>query len=281
MFRESSAIDSERTAASVRPLYAEYTKNENWFDGTPDSVDRRIAQAKRISNLCKAACVRLAGREAGAQYIALAHEMDSDRASLEGLRRDLLTAAMDRYAEAEALPPQPTEFAEDDPVSRSPVGAMAKMMWNGSPMTGQEETPAFNPGPQRPSREASLRAEARYFIAEQECDDLGELLIRARNHAERVASTLPARQAQTVVSSFVNAVSSEYRTAARDYNIDHYKEYAHRNGLHPGDEETADRYSREHGVPLEVSSDYAMRFASRNSRTASLNDFPADFMYLE
>lgn len=99
MFRESSAIDSERTAASVRSLYTKYAGNENWFDGTPDSVDRRIAQAKRIANLCKAASVRLAGRNAGSQYIALAHEMDSDRTALEGLRRDLLTAATDREAE--------------------------------------------------------------------------------------------------------------------------------------------------------------------------------------
>jgi hypothetical protein len=97
MFRESSAIDSERTAASVRSLYSKYASTEdNWFDGTPDSIDRRIAQCKRIANLAKAGSVRLSGRNASSQYIALAHEMDGDRKALEGLRRDLLTAGMDR-----------------------------------------------------------------------------------------------------------------------------------------------------------------------------------------
>ena len=55
MFREASAIDSERTAATVRSLYAKYTADENWFTGTPDSVDRRIAQAKKIANAAEGA----------------------------------------------------------------------------------------------------------------------------------------------------------------------------------------------------------------------------------
>jgi hypothetical protein len=273
MFRESSTIDSERTAKSVRSLYAKYSADENWFTGTPDSVDRRIAQCKKISNAAKAACVRLSGRNVVSQYIALAHEMDGDRTALEGLRRDLLTAATDREAaldttgwsgadalkyirenpdtrhngdqaymchcpecargrerEARRLTSENHEPLTDmamtpmgggGGVSTSIPGAMSKLMWDGSAMTGQEDA-EFNPGPKRPT--AALRSEARYFIAEQECDDLRELTIRAQHFAERVSSTLPADQSRQFVTSFVGAVRNEYepprqqRTAASNYN---------------------------------------------------------------
>jgi hypothetical protein len=221
MFREASAIDSERTATSIRSLYAKYSDNENWFDGTPDSVDRRIAQAKKIANAAKAACVRLSGRNVVSQYIALAHEMDGDRTALEGLRRDLLTGAVDREPLTDMAM---TPVGGGGGVSTSIPGAMGKLMWDGSAMTGQEDAPEFNPGPKRPT--AALRSEARYFIAEQECDDLQELTIRAKHFAERVSSTLPTEQSRQFVASFVGAVRNEYepprqqRTAASNYTQD-------------------------------------------------------------
>lgn len=199
MFREASAIDSERTATSVRSLYAKYSANENWFDGTPDSVDRRIAHAKKIANAAKAACVRLSGRNVVSQYIALAHEMDGDRTALESLRRDLLTAATDREeTRLEDLIGPPYE--EDE-------------RW-GDEKEQEEKTKKL----------MGMRSEARHFIAEQECDDLGELMIRAKHFAERNSSTLTVRQASLFVRSFVEAVRNEYepprqqRTAASNYN---------------------------------------------------------------
>ena len=129
----------------------------------------------------------------------------------------------------------------------------------------------------------AMRSEARHFIAEQECDDLRELTIRAKNHAMRISSTLPARESRAFVASFVGAVENEYRVAARDYNFDHYMQYAQRNGLHPGDKLTVDRYSREHGVPQERAHDYALQYSKTASRRhASLTpDFPAEFIHLD
>ena len=301
MFRESSAIDSERTAASVRSLYAKYSGNDNWFDGSPDSVDRRIAQAKKISNLCKAASVRLSGRNASSQYIALAHEMDSDRTALEGLRRDLLTAAADRDDEVTSVedligPPyeEDERWGDEDEMwekTKRLMGAADR----------DEDEPKTNPWGGRVCKECggyfedngcicdiknrnktSMRSEARHFIAEQECDDLRELTIRAKNYAEKVSSTLPANKSRAFVASFVEAVRGEHRVAAGNYSMDHYMEYARRNGLHPSDKLTVDRYSREHGVPQERASDYAMQFnKSANRRIAATADFPASLMYLE
>jgi hypothetical protein len=249
MFRESSAIDSERTAKSVGSLYAKYSADENWFNGSPDSVDRRIAQAKKISNLCKAASVRLSGRNASSQYIALAREMDGDRADLEGLRRDLLTAAADRDdwepRLAVSMPSvesggggevgNPIEFVGGG-ASMSLPGAIVKMMADGSTMTGQENDSFRGAGPMK----TSMRSAVRHFIAEQECDDLRELTIRAQNYAERTASTLPASQYRAFVASFVDSVRNEYRASA------------------------------------------TLQFnKSANVKIATAMDFPAEFMYME
>jgi hypothetical protein len=217
MFRESSAIDSERTAKSVGSLYAKYSADENWFSGSPDSVDRRIAQAKKISNLCKAASVRLSGRNASSQYIALAREMDGDRADLEGLRRDLLTAAADRD-EATSVdeligPPYAEDYQdkfEDKPMVRD-TWNIPREAWEESYQQDERDIARME------RRKKGHRAEARHFIAEQECDDLRELTIRAKNYAERMASSLPASQHRVLVASFVDAVRGEYRAAAKNY----------------------------------------------------------------
>ena len=309
MFRESSAIDSERTAKSVGSLYAKYSADENWFSGSPDSVDRRIAQAKKISNLCKAASVRLSGRNASSQYIALAREMDGDRADLEGLRRDLLTAATDRD-DYEDYPPAP-DGGDEEGLHRDreiddltaggiPLPSEHPKGWNTSPPRRQQELERkeyrkenpykykdvrfmsnkqagyFGDGQDNDWRDEATsvdeligppyaedyqdkfegkgdkeippglrellgRSEARHFIAEQECDDLRELTIRAKNYAERTASTLPASQYRAFVASFVDSVRNEYRVAAN-----------------------------------------AMQFnKSANIKTASATDFPAEFMYMD
>jgi hypothetical protein len=236
MFRESSAIDSERTAKSVGSLYAKYSADENWFSGSPDSVDRRIAQAKKISNLCKAASVRLSGRNASSQYIALAREMDGDRADLEGLRRDLLTAAADREQPEYNLDdyyrgvPDKGRGKEDDEAAdyREYYAATRSVdELIGPPYAedyqdkfAEDYQDKFDKGDKEipPGlRELLGRSEARHFIAEQECDDLRELTIRAKNYAERTASSLPASQHRVLVASFVGAVRDEYRSATKNY----------------------------------------------------------------
>jgi len=269
MFRESSAIDSERTASGVRALYAKYSENEEWFTGTPDSVDRRIAQCKRISNAAKAASVRLAGRNAGAQYIALAQEMDSDRTALEGLRRDLLTASSDRYAEEGFSYGHGDEGVDKGTIDGPPAE------WSPG-QTGSDHQDHVHQG--------ALRPEARLFIAEQECDDLGELLIRAQWHAERVSSTLPARQSRTHVASFVEAVRHAHRTASKSlYELFPPRtmddDFDRSQNMYAPDGSTWDEYDERNEGSHRPAGDGSKHKMS--ARTASLNDFPADLMYLE
>jgi hypothetical protein len=102
-FRDASQLQDERTA-SIWEIQARYDANfDSWFDGTPDSIDRRLAQCNRLLQRYSSAIAvstsrpdlnrdRLAGVLAGVD------ELREDRRSLEALRHDILTAGVYRDA---------------------------------------------------------------------------------------------------------------------------------------------------------------------------------------
>lgn len=65
--------------------------------------------------------------------------------------------------------------------------------------------------------------------------------------------------------------------AARPGSFDHYINYARQNGLHPGENMTADRYSREHSVPLQNTTNWANQF--NNGRQKGMGARPAPTSY--
>lgn len=87
-------------------------------------------------------------------------------------------------------------------VSMSLPGAVAKGLWNGSATTGQEPTPAFNPGP----KAASLRLAAAAFIDAQNTRDRDELALRAARHVAGMTGQLPRPVAEAAGRVFVAAV---------------------------------------------------------------------------
>lgn len=116
-------------------------------------------------------------------------------------------------------------------------------------MTGQEETPAFNPGPMKPSLETFstpasttstpsstssgsapmtdstktstlMRMAAIEFLAEQNTSDRDELLFRAHRHAVNLTGQLSAIQSARACQLFVGAVDHELRTAGCGCNED-------------------------------------------------------------
>ena len=55
MFKDARALDRQRTATSFDRALATYTKvAESWFDGTVQSVDRRLAQCDRLLHTARA-----------------------------------------------------------------------------------------------------------------------------------------------------------------------------------------------------------------------------------
>lgn len=228
MFRDASAIDSERTATAVRTAHDKYeASSDSWFDGTPDSIDRRIAVCQRLSHICKNATIRLAERPAGMQYVALSNSLESDRISLEALRHDLLTAGMNR----EAFPNTPGLqgiLDEDRLQARSPgrgsIGDVVRAQGGPSEEerhqqardyadrtdNGEYEVPLGAGEPEELfARSASrfIELESRSFLAENShCDDLQELRTRAKLYAQLKTSTLSKSASHTMVTAFINRV---------------------------------------------------------------------------
>lgn len=97
MFRSASQIDSERTASSLRRIKANWERTaDNWFTGSVDSIDRRIALCERLIHQASQATGRLLDRPEAAHYMKLASDLRADHEALTQMRRDLLTAAVDR-----------------------------------------------------------------------------------------------------------------------------------------------------------------------------------------
>ena len=124
MFRSASQIDSERTASGIRRIKASWESSaDSWFDGSVDSVDRRIALCERLIHKASAATGRLLDRPESGHYMKLASDLQADHAALTQMRRDLLTAAMDRdpdeWAQRTAMPSGTWAYCEGiDPGNR-------------------------------------------------------------------------------------------------------------------------------------------------------------------
>lgn len=228
MFRDASAIDSERTATAVRTAHDKYeASSDSWFDGTPDSIDRRIAVCQRLSHICKNATIRLVDRPAGRQYVALSNSLESDRISLEALRHDILTAGM--YREAFPNTPEMQGILDQDrlqarPPGRGAIGDVVRAQGGPSEEerhqqardyadrtdNGEYEVPLGAGEPEELfARSASrfIELESRSFLAENNhCDDLQELRTRAKLYAQLKTSTLSKSASHTMVTAFINRV---------------------------------------------------------------------------
>lgn len=74
-------------------------ESENWFDGTPGSVDRRLAACRALIHEARSMAA-----EDPVGHLRVMAELDSDRQSLTDLRHDLLTGAIDREARYTGTP---------------------------------------------------------------------------------------------------------------------------------------------------------------------------------
>lgn len=174
MFSNNTERVSRRYAASLSPALARWQESEgSWFDGSPQSVDKRIAQCRALQSGLRGAAGALAGTAGAVRYIAAEQSLAADRRALAQLRRDLLTAAADRES---APAPEPRQV-------RLPKAARR---W--------------------------VEAEARQFLREQAGGaDRRELAERARRHAATETSALPPGRAAAVTAAFVASVLAGHR----------------------------------------------------------------------
>ena len=236
MFGERVALD-RRFEASLDALTRWREAGTGWFDGSPGSVDRRIAECRAVQSGLRSAAATL-GTDRGLQFLAAGQELEADRRDLEGLRRDLLTAGADR----EDAPPlrvkevirhgdYHNEREEEFPstfdgflgfLAGSPYAAAgdhSKNKWVAKAWEDLQSKGAsslgwadFRVAGAKIPRSASrwVEAQAREFFREQ-AHNAGpsELAERARRHASALTSTLPAGRSAALVAAFVRRVAQE------------------------------------------------------------------------
>lgn len=177
MFRSASARQSD---LAMRRLAAHQdywkTSASNWFDGTPDSVDSRIAKLDNILAFTTDTAARLGATEAGRACVACVPVLEQARRELVAARQSLLNG-----------------FSDRQDVSR-PAGRR----------TASAPTAALIDAP--PSLQRAIVLGSRDFVADQDTDDRDELIVRARRYAAEETSTLPTPAARQISAAFVGAV---------------------------------------------------------------------------
>lgn len=178
MFKDARELDRTTTAASFDQALARYAAQaEKWFDGSVNSIDRRLSFCDRLLHSVRATVARLSTSES-LRYLSAAEDLQRDRRSLASLREDMLTGASGR-ADGSGLPGQRTAKRNTP---------------SGGNLTGTDR------------RWVELES-ARFLAANHEvAADADELSIRAAHHAELKTSTFTPARSQAVTREFVAKV---------------------------------------------------------------------------
>lgn len=90
MFKDSRVMDRERTVGSFREAYEKYQASaEQWFDGSIQSIDRRLVATHRLLHAARSHTARLSTSDAHGLMTA-AQALEADRTAMEDMRSDLL-----------------------------------------------------------------------------------------------------------------------------------------------------------------------------------------------
>lgn len=223
MFQDASDIDRrsvDRRIAALREGYDAVA--ESWFDGSPDSVDRRIAACDQILVRARNAAVRLGYQEGYTEIVA---ELEEDKKSLTDLRQALLNGDREEYRTA-AQPGTKADYLDfarsqqKDPQALDTASMYAAMM--GIPM-----------------------------------EAIGRFLESHRTAEAGRWGDVDVDMAESIDPSPAGE------------NLEQYIQYSLQNGLDPSDPLSADRFSRERGIPRTLADDMARDFG--RGRRASLS----------
>lgn len=118
--RESAQINRRLD----RELTAFREASEGWFDGTPVSVDRRLAACTTLLNRARGA---LARSPFDPEPVRVTAELESIRRGLIGLKQDLLTGYADRVIEVRPAARQRTAFSPPNPPAN--LNESLKPLW--------------------------------------------------------------------------------------------------------------------------------------------------------
>jgi hypothetical protein len=187
MFRDARTAERQRSAATFGRAMSAFRKTaENWFDGSVDSCDTRLARTDKLLHMARSTAARPMPTAWVRPYLAAISELEDYRRSVEALRHDLLTAAADRDDDL---------YPDPHPMSGLPRG-------RGNFKTRAEREPLHV------DDRRWVELEAPKFLAANSdtTDDLGELATRARHHAEVRTSTFTPQRSRAITGAFVEKV---------------------------------------------------------------------------
>lgn len=202
MFKDARVLTAQRTARKFLSALSDYSSAaESWFDGSVDSIDRRLAACRQLHHHASRAVSELPMGQAR-PYLERLSSLGSDFESLQELRYTVLTGAAD--------------IEDNDPIS-SPA------TYRDDEQTATEEALASEgrdrqAGINRTDRRW-IELESARFVADNAntLHDRAEMAARAREYAAMKTSSFDPRRSTGMVKTFVASVealrSAWYRPA--------------------------------------------------------------------
>jgi hypothetical protein len=179
----------QRAARSVSAASQWQREAEVWFDGSVESVDRRLGLCQRLltASMAKVADEGISGTE-----INKIADYEQSQGALEHLRRQLLTAAADRED-----PDHGRHRLEDGPFEEHASDGYFTTQRAEDKLSSQDRR--------------YVELEATRFVASRPGIPVDELKIQARYHAELETSTLPASRSRDITAAFCQRVAQLHR----------------------------------------------------------------------
>lgn len=216
MFTDSRSIDNRATAASFDTAYQKYAAaTDSWFDGTPLSIDNRLAQCNRLAHIARTRVARQ-GVDAG-PLLNLA-SLEADARALVALRQDLLNGAYDRMDNSPIagvhVAGTSGPYHEDEDGMAPWEAADKEKGWskdasccdkcNCDPCTcDHKKESSLSPADRR-----FVTLESSRFLADNtDTNDARELATRAMHLAQKVTSTFDVNRSRAVTAAFVARVA--------------------------------------------------------------------------
>lgn len=225
-FRPAAVIEAENAQRKVDRLRERWVSTrDTWFDGTAQSVDRRLANLDEIESFAKHIASRLNHSKVGNVCMAMLPQLRSDRLALEAKREQLTGAAWYPGSEEEArqfrLDPRDYSSREEWMDASNLSGYIQHQQElhppHDYPVDESWRNPHAEPTPPTPGYKApppsrlvgQLQVAAAEFVDGQNTTDRHELLVRAqRLVAERTSSWEP-EASREAVRAFTAAVDRE------------------------------------------------------------------------
>jgi hypothetical protein len=102
MMLSSAAVDSKLALRRLNTITARLERSDDrWFDGTPGSIDRRLAQVDNALVFVRGTVARIGSTEAGIRCADVLPRLEQARRGLVALRDDLFTGTSARRGDDE------------------------------------------------------------------------------------------------------------------------------------------------------------------------------------